>query len=111
MQNTYAQDQVVVVTGAASGIGLRHRPAPREAGHRVALLDRQGDAVRQAADFLAAEGATVLAAEVDVTDRAAVDDAMAMCARVRPDRDHRHERRYRRVPVVHRHHRSTLGPA
>jgi 2-hydroxycyclohexanecarboxyl-CoA dehydrogenase len=76
MQNTYAQDQVVVVTGAASGIGLGIAQHLARQGHRVALLDRQGDAVRQAADFLAAEGATVLAAEVDVTDRGAVDKAL-----------------------------------
>jgi 2-hydroxycyclohexanecarboxyl-CoA dehydrogenase len=45
-------------------------------GHRVALLDRDGDAARKGADALVAGGASALAAEADVTDRAAVDAAL-----------------------------------
>ena len=74
MQST--QERVAVVTGAASGIGLGIARLLADQGHRVALFDRQGDAVRQAADALAAEGAIVHAAEVDVTDRNAVDKAL-----------------------------------
>jgi NAD(P)-dependent dehydrogenase (short-subunit alcohol dehydrogenase family) len=45
-------------------------------GHRVALLDLDADTVQQTADALAAGGASTLAAPVDVSDRAAVDDAL-----------------------------------
>jgi 2-hydroxycyclohexanecarboxyl-CoA dehydrogenase len=68
--------RVAVVTGAASGMGLaigRHFAAR---GDRVALLDLQGDAAMRAAGELREAGAHAMAAEVDVTDRAAVDDAL-----------------------------------
>ncbi len=66
-------DRVAVVTGAASGMGLaiaRHLAAR---GDRVGLFDLQGDAARRAAKDLREAGATAIAAEVDVTDRGAVD--------------------------------------
>ena len=66
-----AASRVAVVTGGASGIGLgvvRHLHA---AGHPVAALDLQADAL----DAVRAEWG-VLTAQVDVTDRAAVDAAM-----------------------------------
>ena len=69
--------RVAVVTGAASGMGLaisRHLAAR---GDRVALLDLQGDAARQATEALSETGARVIAAAVDVTDRKQVDDALA----------------------------------
>jgi len=69
-------DRVAVVTGAASGMGLaiaRHLAAR---GDRVGLLDLQGDAARQAAKELRESGAQAVAAEVDVTDRGAVDAAI-----------------------------------
>ena len=69
--------RVAVVTGAASGMGLAVSERLAHRGDRVALLDLHGDAVRRAADDLRAGGATAIAGEVDVTDRAAVDDAMA----------------------------------
>jgi NAD(P)-dependent dehydrogenase (short-subunit alcohol dehydrogenase family) len=45
-------------------------------GHRVAVLDLDGDAAEQAAKELQSHGAETVAAAVDVSDRAAVDDAM-----------------------------------
>jgi len=69
-------DRVAVVTGAASGMGLaiaRHLAAR---GDRVALLDLQGEAALRAAEDLRETGATTFAAEVDVTDRGAVDGAL-----------------------------------
>ena len=66
-----------MVTGAASGMGLgiaRHLAA---AGRRVALLDLDGDTAEAAADELGRGGATALSAKVDVSDRGAVDDAIA----------------------------------
>jgi 2-hydroxycyclohexanecarboxyl-CoA dehydrogenase len=70
-------DRVAVVTGAASGMGLaiaRHLAAR---GHRVGLLDLHGDAARQAARELREQGMTGVAVAADVTDRAAVDAALA----------------------------------
>jgi 2-hydroxycyclohexanecarboxyl-CoA dehydrogenase len=72
-----AQGRVAVVTGAASGMGLaiaRHLAAR---GHRVGLLDLQGEAAQRAADDLRDTGAGAIAAEVDVSDRGAVDAALA----------------------------------
>jgi NAD(P)-dependent dehydrogenase (short-subunit alcohol dehydrogenase family) len=64
--------RVAVVTGGASGIGLGVAKRFVQAGHRVAVLDIQTNAVKQAAQELGALGIVV-----DVTDRAAVDAAMA----------------------------------
>ena len=72
-----AMGRVAVVTGAASGMGLaiaRHLAAR---GDRVGLLDLQGDAALQAAAELRETGATAIAAQADVTDRSAVDAALA----------------------------------
>jgi 2-hydroxycyclohexanecarboxyl-CoA dehydrogenase len=69
-------NRVAVVTGAASGMGLaiaRHLAAR---GDRVGLLDLQGEAALRAAKELRETGATAIAAEVDVTDRGAVDAAL-----------------------------------
>lgn len=71
-----AAGRVAVITGGASGIGLAVARQLGEGGHPVALLDRQGDAVQKAADELRESGITALAAEVDVTDRGAVDKAL-----------------------------------
>jgi 2-hydroxycyclohexanecarboxyl-CoA dehydrogenase len=71
-----AMGRVAVVTGAASGMGLaiaRHLAAR---GDRVALLDLNGEAALRAAGELRETGATAIAAQVDVTDRAAVDRAL-----------------------------------
>lgn len=69
--------RVAVVTGAASGIGLgvAHRLA--EAGHAVALLDRDGGGVEAAAAALSERGTRAVAYEVDVADRGALEQAFA----------------------------------
>lgn len=67
--------RVAAVTGGASGIGLgvaRHLAAD---GHRVALLDRDGDAAEAAAADLRDGGAMAVAVTVDVAERASVDAA------------------------------------
>jgi NAD(P)-dependent dehydrogenase (short-subunit alcohol dehydrogenase family) len=61
-----------VVTGGASGIGLGVARSFLADGYRVAILDYRGAAA--AADELAGGGATVLAADVDVADRASVKE-------------------------------------
>jgi 2-hydroxycyclohexanecarboxyl-CoA dehydrogenase len=69
-------DRVAVVTGAASGMGLAIARYLAAQGDRVGLLDLHGDAARQAAEDLRQAGARAIAAEVDVTDRGAVDAAL-----------------------------------
>jgi 2-hydroxycyclohexanecarboxyl-CoA dehydrogenase len=68
--------RVAVVTGAASGMGLAIARQLAARGDRVALLDLQGEAVLRAAESLGETGARAIGAEVDVTDRAAVDAAL-----------------------------------
>jgi NAD(P)-dependent dehydrogenase (short-subunit alcohol dehydrogenase family) len=74
--------QVAVVTGAASGLGLAAARRLADEGAVVQLLDRDADAVREAAAAL--PGCT--AHEVDVTDARAVsatfDRIVATCGRV-----------------------------
>jgi NAD(P)-dependent dehydrogenase (short-subunit alcohol dehydrogenase family) len=56
------------------GLGIsRHLSA---AGHRVAVLDVNGEAAERTAADLRAGNAEALAAEVDVSDRRAVDEAL-----------------------------------
>ncbi len=69
--------RVAVVTGAASGVGLAVARRLAAVGHRVALLDLDGDATARAAEDLRHTGASTVAAPVDVADRPAVDEAMA----------------------------------
>lgn len=69
--------RVAVVTGGASGMGLAVSRRLVAMGHRVAILDLDGDAAQRAADELRATGAGVLAVKLDVTDRAALDEAVA----------------------------------
>jgi NAD(P)-dependent dehydrogenase (short-subunit alcohol dehydrogenase family) len=68
--------RVAVVTGAASGMGLAIGRRLAAQGHRVALLDLNGDAAERAATDLRGTGAQAVAAAVDVADRGAVDDAL-----------------------------------
>jgi len=68
--------RVAVITGAASGMGLAVARRLASVGNRVALLDLDGDAATGAAEDLRNGGAVALAMKVDVTDRAAVDDAI-----------------------------------
>jgi len=72
-----AKGRVAVVTGAASGMGLAIAGHLAARGNRVAVLDLRGEEAGRAAENLRASGATTIAAEVDVTDRAAVDTALA----------------------------------
>ena len=65
-------NRVAVVTGGASGIGLGAVHGLAADGHRVAVLDRDGAAGEAAAEELRAGGATAIAVEVDVADRASV---------------------------------------
>lgn len=67
------ENQVALVTGAASGMGLAAARAFAQAGAAVALVDVSGDAVNAAADELAAAGHKVIAIRCDVADMGQVE--------------------------------------
>jgi short-subunit dehydrogenase len=66
-------DQVIVVTGASSGIGLATVRAAARRGARVVLVSRDEPDLRSAADAITAEGgrATYVVADVAVFDEVA----------------------------------------
>lgn len=64
--------RTAVVTGAAGGVGLGVAQALAASGHRVAMLDRQGELLRASAAQIAGTGAEIVAHEVDVADRESV---------------------------------------
>ena len=68
--------RVAVVTGAGSGMGLAISRQLAERGHRVALLDLNEDSVQRAAKDLRESGGQAISAQVDVSDRSAVDQAL-----------------------------------
>jgi short-subunit dehydrogenase len=70
-------DQVVVITGAASGIGRQLACDFAAEGAAVAALDRQPDALAALASELAAKGRRVATAVADVTELPAVRAAVA----------------------------------
>jgi 2-hydroxycyclohexanecarboxyl-CoA dehydrogenase len=69
--------RVAVVTGGGSGIGEAtcHRLA--DAGHRVAVLDRDAASADRVAEVVRRDGGDALSVLADVTDRDAVDAAFA----------------------------------
>jgi NAD(P)-dependent dehydrogenase (short-subunit alcohol dehydrogenase family) len=75
---TAPERPVAVVTGAASGIGLAIAERLAADGLAVAIFDRDADGARTAAAKLEAGGATALGVTVDVSDRATVDDGVAV---------------------------------
>lgn len=70
-----------IVTGAASGIGAATARLLVSRGWRVQLIDRSEPALRDIAKQLCGDGAEAITAVVDVSDRAAVFDAIAAAAR------------------------------
>ncbi|MEB3019480.1 SDR family NAD(P)-dependent oxidoreductase [[Mycobacterium] crassicus] len=70
-----ATGRVAVVTGGASGMGEATSRELVRRGNRLAVLDINGPAAQQLAAQLRGSGGQVLGIEVDVTDRAAVDEA------------------------------------
>lgn len=69
--------RVAVVTGGASGMGEASCHELGRRGHKVAVLDLNGEAAQRVSEELRAEGVTALGVAADVADRAAVEEAMA----------------------------------
>ncbi len=65
------------MTGAAQGLGYAAAARLAADGASVALLDRDGEKLRAAADALGAQGLTVLLHTVDLTDEEGVRAAVA----------------------------------
>jgi NAD(P)-dependent dehydrogenase (short-subunit alcohol dehydrogenase family) len=74
-------DRVVVVTGAASGIGRATAARFGAEGGLVACLDVNLDGATATAKGIAADGGEATAWALDVTDAAAVESAIATVAR------------------------------
>ncbi|AZG45823.1 SDR family NAD(P)-dependent oxidoreductase [Gordonia insulae] len=68
--------RTTVVTGGGSGIGRSIAEHLADAGHRVGVLDQNGDSAEEVAAELRSRGAEAVAAAVDVADRTAVDKAI-----------------------------------
>ncbi|MEE2658919.1 MAG: glucose 1-dehydrogenase [Candidatus Latescibacterota bacterium] len=71
-ETTELTGQIAIITGAAQGLGLATVATLGARGAHVILADRQGDRVAQEAESLQAQGLSVGAAELDVTDSTAV---------------------------------------
>ena len=73
------KDQVAIITGAASGIGLATAGIFVAEGARVVIADLDPARIDAACQQVGGQGGEVMGLRVDVTDRASVD---AMVARV-----------------------------
>ena len=71
------EEQVAIVTGGARGIGLGIARRLGSEGAALALLDKDAEQLAAADAELAAAGMTTLALPVDVTEQAAVEEAVA----------------------------------
>lgn len=72
-----SKPRVAVVTGGASGMGEATCHELGARGHKIAVLDVNGDAAQRVAEELRSGGVAALGVAVDVTDRSAVDEAFA----------------------------------
>lgn len=71
------RDQVIVVTGASSGIGRATAEAFAATGARVALVARRRDLLEEVAEACRAQGGEAVAVPADVTQRDQVRAAFA----------------------------------
>src|SRR5271165_6812970 len=69
--------RVAVVTGGASGIGQAISQRLAKCGNKVAIFDRQGEALNGQISALQNNGLQAIGFKVDVTDRPAVNTAIA----------------------------------
>ncbi|KAB7760367.1 MULTISPECIES: SDR family NAD(P)-dependent oxidoreductase [Mycobacteriaceae] len=69
--------RVAVVTGGASGMGEATCHELGRRGHKVAVLDLNGEAAQRVAENLRADGVEAVGIAADVSDRVSVEDAFA----------------------------------
>ena len=74
------EGRVAFVTGGGSGMGRETARLLAEAGARVTVCDRDGDAARETVEIVERAGGTARAEEVDVSDSGAVNRAVAAAA-------------------------------
>ncbi len=74
-------DQVVLITGAASGFGELAAQRFAQAGAKLALGDINADAVQAVADRIKADGGEVLAMACDVSNNDQVEAFVAACVK------------------------------
>jgi len=70
----------VLITGAASGIGRASALHAAAQGARVALLDQNADGLQETGSLIGDAGGSCAAFVVDLTDEAAVQDAVSRAA-------------------------------
>ncbi|MBK6287414.1 MAG: SDR family NAD(P)-dependent oxidoreductase [Gammaproteobacteria bacterium] len=70
-------DKVVLITGAASGIGRASAERIASEGGKVICVDLKAEAVQEVADGIIANGGEACARVCDVTDQAAVNATVA----------------------------------
>src|SRR5436853_464687 len=68
------EDQVIVITGATSGIGLATARLAAKRGARVVLAARNGEDLDRIADEIGEAGGFALPFQCDVADARAVDE-------------------------------------
>jgi NAD(P)-dependent dehydrogenase (short-subunit alcohol dehydrogenase family) len=73
--------QVAIVTGGGRGIGRAIAQALAQAGAAVAVVARSEDELAETVDLIQHAGGRAIAVAADVTDRAAVDGAVARAER------------------------------
>ena len=80
------EEQVIVITGASSGIGLATAEAAAERGAKLVLCGRSEQALREIADHLNGMGCDAMAVTCDVSDRQQVqgvaDEAVGRFGRI-----------------------------
>lgn len=69
--------KVALISGGAGGCGEAASRLFAEEGAKVVIVDRQGAAARDVADSINKSGGTALGVEADVSDKKAVDAAVA----------------------------------
>src|SRR4051812_28700195 len=72
------EEQVVVITGASSGIGLATAQLAVKRGAKVVLAARSESTITEIADRINSTGGHAIAFKCDVTDRAQVDNLVQM---------------------------------
>jgi short-subunit dehydrogenase len=73
-------EQIIVITGASSGIGLATARRAAEAGAQVVLVARNKEALEEAAEQIRLRGGRAAAMAVDIADQDAAERIGAFCS-------------------------------